>query len=352
MIDYRGGLESLPTYDVTEKDWEIKLNANESNLNLPPLVEERVMNRLSRIAFNRYPDAEMDDLKELIAASFRLSPAQVLAANGSSEILEKLFFCFGGRGRKVVFPVPSFSMYKIYAKISESEAVPVELEEDYSLNAKKIVEAAKASDARLVVVCTPNNPTGNAVPLADIEYIAGNVSCAFAVDEAYVEFHGVSAAALLEKYPNLIICRTFSKAYGLASARIGYMLAAEDITRMIGKACMPYHVNTMTLAVAGVVYQMRDEFVPRIQMYVAERKRLSGELKKCKALTVYPSETNFLLVKYDKAAQLNLYLEERKIGVRSFGDAPRLQNCLRITVGTREENDVLIKEIKAFAERG
>lgn len=351
MIDYREGLSSLPTYDVTEKDWEIKLNANESNLNLPPLVEERVMNRLSRIAFNRYPDSEMNDLKALIAENFRLSSDQVLVANGSSEILEKLFFAFGGQGRKIVFPVPSFSMYKIYAKISESEAVPVELEDDYRLDAEKIVNVANENDAKLVVICTPNNPTGNVVPLADIEYIAQNIQCAFAVDEAYVEFHGLSAAGLLEKYPNLIIARTFSKAYGLASARVGYMLAAKEIVNMIGKACMPYHVNTMTLAVAGIVYQMRDEFVPRIQMYVAERKRLIESLKKLAGFTVYPSETNFVLVKYAKATELNQYLEELKIGVRSFGDAPRLTNCLRITVGTREENDILFKSVKAFVER-
>lgn len=348
---YRQGLESLPTYDVSEKDWKIKLNANESNLNLPPLVEERVIARLERVAFNRYPDTEMDDLKDLIARNFRLNEENVLVANGSSEILEKLFFAFGGPKRSIVFPMPSFSMYNIYAKLSESEAKVVPLEADYTLDVKKFIQAVQECDAKLAVVCTPNNPTGTIIPLADIEYIAKNIDCPLAVDEAYVEFYGISAASLIEKYPNLIVARTFSKAYGMAAARVGYMLAGKDIIHIIGKACMPYHVNVLSLAAAAIVYQMRDEFVPRIQMYVAERKRMFEALKKIKGITVYPSETNFILIHYENAVALNEYLESLKIGVRSFGNAPGLENCLRITIGTREENDQWLSAVKAFVER-
>ncbi len=349
MITYRKGLAELPVYDVLERDWEIKLNANESNLNLPLLVEERVLSRLSRIAFNRYPNEESEDLKELIAKNFGMEKGNVLLGNGSSEILEKLFHAFGGPRRSVVFPVPSFSMYKIYAKVSESSGVVVELDEDYTLDVEKCVAAVKENDAALLVVCTPNNPTGNVVPLAAIESIAQQIRCPFVVDEAYVEFYGgSSAAALVKKYPHLIVARTFSKAYGMAAARIGYMLAASDIVEMVGRLCMPYHINVMTLAAAAIVYQMRDEFVPRIQMYVAERKRLLEEFKKLDGVTVYPSETNFFLLKTDKAREYNAYLERLGIGIRSFGNAPRLENCLRLTVGTREENDRLLKLTKEF----
>ncbi len=168
---YRQGLEALPTYDVSEKDWNIKINANESNLNLPPLVEERVMSRLSRIAFHRYPDTEMDDLKDLIARNFRLSEENVLVANGSSEILEKLFFAFGGPNRNIVFPMPSFSMYNIYAKLSESEAKVVPLNEDYTLNVEKFVQTVQDCDAKLAVLCTPNNPTGTVLKPLEL-YVA------------------------------------------------------------------------------------------------------------------------------------------------------------------------------------
>ena len=348
---YREGLAQLPIYDVTECDWNIKVNANECNLNLPPAVEDRVMGRLSRVAFNRYPNTEAEDLKEQIAENFGLQTKNVLLGNGSSEILEKIFQAFGGPGRKIVYPQPSFSMYKIYAKLSEAEGIPVELEADYSLDAEKFVQAVKDSEASLAVLCTPNNPTGNAVPLAAIEYIAENIDCVFVVDEAYVEFHGLSAAgSLLKKYPNMIVARTFSKAYGLAAARVGYMLAEEKLTAMIGRVFMPYSVNVLSLVTADIVYQMRHEYVPRIQMMIAERKRMSTLLDKLAGFTVYPSETNFVLVHYAKAKELNQYLESKGIGVRSFGDAPGLKDCLRISMGLREENDRWYAEMKAFVE--
>ena len=350
MLKYRTGLGKMPSYDVVERDWKIKVNANECNMNLPPMVEERVMGRLSRVAFNRYPNEELEDLKEQIAGNFSLQKENVLIGNGSSEILEKLFYCFGGRNKKIVYPQPSFSMYGIYAKAAEATGIPVDLEADYTLDVEKFVSAVIDNKASMAVICNPNNPTGSVMSLSDVEYIAQNIPCAFVVDEAYIEFYGQSAMGLLNKYPNMIVARTFSKAYGLASARVGYMLAAANIVEMIGKACMPYHVNVLSLVTADIVYQMRHEYVPRIQMMVAERKRMSAELKKLPGFTVYPSATNFVLVKYDRAVALNEYLEAAGIGVRSFGNAPRLENCLRISMGTREENDAWFQAIKAFAE--
>ena len=188
------------------------------------------------------------------------------------------------------------------------------------------------------------------MPLSDVEYIARNIECAFVVDEAYIEFGGVSATSILAKYPNMIVARTFSKAYGLASARVGYMLAAPEIVTMIGKACMPYHMNVLSLVTADIVYQMRHEYTPRIQMMIAERKRMYEQLKRLAGFTVYPSNTNFILVRYDRAGELNAYLENLGIGLRSFGKAPRLENCLRISMGTREENDTWFKAMKDFAE--
>ena len=351
MLKYRTGLAKMPSYDVVERDWKIKINANECNMNLPPMVEDRVMGRLSRVAFNRYPNEQLDDLREQIADNFSLQKENVLIGSGSSEIIEKLFYCFGGtRSRKIVYPQPSFSMYTIYAKAAEAVGVPVDLEEDYRLDVGKFVRAVVENKASLAVICNPNNPTGNVMSLSDIEYIAQNIDCAFLVDEAYVEFHGESAASVLKKYPHMIIARTFSKAYGLAAARVGYMLADANIVEMIDKSYMPYHMNVLSLVTADTVYQMRHEYVPRIQMMVAERKRMETELKKLSGFTVYPSATNFILVKYASAGELNEAMEAAGIGLRSFGSAPRLENCLRISMGTREENDAWYKAMKDFIE--
>ena len=350
MLKYRKGLADMPAYDVAERDWKLKLNANEAPTSLPPLVEERVLTRLSRVSFNRYPNHELQDLGEQIADQYKLRPEQIFFGNGSSEIIEKLFFAFGGSGHSIAYPEPSFSMYRIYVKAADAKGVPVGLEEDYSLDREKYVRAVKESKASLAVICTPNNPTGNLIPLKDIEYIAQNIDCAFLVDEAYLEFAGEkeSAVSLLEKYPHLIVARTFSKAYGLAAARVGYMMADAAIVEMTEKAFMPYHLNVLSLVTADIVYQMRDEFLPRIYMLRDECRRVGDVLGDMPGLTVYPSYTNFILLKYAKAEALNEYLTERRIGVRSFGSAPRLENCLRVSMGTREEHDVWLKEVQRF----
>lgn len=348
MMNYREGIDKLPVYDVVERDWNIKLNANECNMNLPPMVEERVMSRLERLAFNRYPNIETESLAEQLARAYHVQRENILLANGSSEILEKLFYCFGGKSHKIVYPQPSFSMYAIYAQLSNSIAVPFDLDEEYRLNAQKFVETVRENKASLAVVCAPNNPTGTHIPLEDIEYIAKNIDCAFVVDEAYIEFDGKSAMKFWKKYPQLIIARTFSKAYGLAGARVGYMIADKKVTQMAGKVFMPYHMNILSAVTADIVYQMRHEYEPRIAMMISERARLSDELKKIDGIKVYPSATNFVLIKYDKAVQLDEYLTNIGIGVRSFGNAPRLGNCIRITAGLREENDTLLKAVKDF----
>ena len=348
MLNYRENLEKMPSYDGVEKNYRIKINANESTLNLPPLVEERIFARLSHVAFNRYPNEEYHDLVEQIADNFGVNKNQILLGNGSSEIIEKVFHVFGGDNRKILYPVPSFSMYKIYARAAESEGVEFSLDKNFDLNVDEFIEKIRAENVNLAVVCNPNNPTGNILSVDDIEKIAKNIDCAFLVDEAYIEFFGKSAVNLVRKYKNLIIARTFSKAYGLAGVRVGYMIADAEITKNISKIFMPYHMNTLSLAVADIVFQMRDEFVPRIQMTIAERKRMFERLSTIKNLEIFPSNTNFILIRHDKADELNKYLESLDIGVRFFTGNNLLKNCLRISIGTRAENDEVFDAIKNF----
>lgn len=351
MLDYRTGLSEMPSYDGTEREWRIKVDANESPLRLPPLVEERVMSRLSMISFSRYPTSEADDLAGQIAADFSVGEDEVLLGNGSSEIIEKIFFALGGPGHRIVFPTPSFSMYGIYARAAEAAAVPFATGEGYEVSPEKFVSLVKKSSASLAVICNPNNPTGNLIPPDAVEYIAKNIGCALLVDEAYIEFSDApSAAKLIERYPHVIVARTFSKAYGLAAARLGYALAKRGVIEMLGKAFMPYHLNVLSAVTAGVVYQMRDEFTPRIHMIRAERARMAGRLAGLGGLLVYPSHTNFLFIKYPRARELSDALAEKGIGVRTFG-APDLSDAIRLSMGTREENDIVFNEIAAFVTR-
>jgi histidinol-phosphate aminotransferase len=348
IFDFRPGLEKIKPYSVEEKEWDSKLDANESPNNLPPLVHERVMNQLEYLAFNRYPDIGMRDLRALIAEAFNTTVPNTLVGNGSSEILLALCQTFGGPGRSIVFPVPSFSMYGIYTQLTDSQAVPVELNEDFSLSPAKVVQAAEQTDAKLIILCNPNNPTGSIIPMDDIEYIVSKVKCPVVVDEAYYEFYGQSAVALMGKYDHLIVARTLSKAYGLAATRVGYMLANTDIVSMADRVMMPYHMNALSLITAQVVYQMRDEFMPIIGQTIAERERLADLLRGVPNVTVYPSETNFILLKTAKAQELSAYLSGKNIGIRDFSRAPYLTNCIRVTVGTPLENDNLYKAIGEF----
>jgi histidinol-phosphate aminotransferase len=348
IFDCRPGLEKIKPYSVEEKEWDSKLDANESPNNLPPLVHERVMNQIEYMAFNRYPDIGMRDLKALIAEAFATTVQNIVIGNGSSEILLALCQTFGGPGRSIVFPVPSFSMYGIYAQLTDSQAVPVALNEDFSLSPEMVVEAAEQSKAKLIILCNPNNPTGTIIPQEDIEYIVSKVQCPVIVDEAYYEFYGQSAVNLMKKYDHLIVARTLSKAYGLAAIRVGYMLANAEIVSMVDRVLMPYHVNALSLITAQVVYQMRDEFMPVIGQIIEERKRLSKSLSAIEDITVYPSETNFILIRTEKAQELSAYLSEKNIGIRDFSMVPLLTNCIRITVGTPLENDSLCKAVKEF----
>ena len=351
MLSYRDELDKMPSYDGVEKNYRIKVNANESTLNLPPLVEERVINRLALLAFNRYPNEEYYSLIEQIAKNFSVESAQILLGGGSSEIIEKVFHAFGGAGRKIVYPQPSFSMYKIYAKAADAEGVPFDLDEKFDLDVDAFIKKIREVGASLAVVCNPNNPTGNALTPAQVEKIAASIDCAFLLDEAYVEFYGRSAVNLVAKYPNLIVARTFSKAYGMAGARVGYMIAQTDVTRMINKTFMPYHMNILTLAAADIVYQMRDEFVPRLQMIIAERNRMFERLEKLSGVEVFPSQTNFILFRLARAEELKNYLESLDIGIRYFSpNSFGLKNCLRVSIGTRTENDEIFAAIKSFLE--
>ena len=352
MLHFRDGLEDMPSYDVTERDWKIKVNANESPLNLPPLVEERVMARLSRTAFNRYPTEEAEALREAIGRRCGLTRENVWLGNGSSEIIEKLLYAFGGTGRAIVYPEPSFSMYKIYLRAAGAAGAPVALSEDYRLDGDAFIRAVKDSRADLAVLCNPNNPTGGVLSLTEVEEIAKAVSCALLIDEAYIEFAGPSASRLLSQYPHLMVARTFSKAYGLAACRVGYLLAAKEVVDMVQKAYMPYHLNVLSTVTADIVFQMRQEYEPRLHMVMAERQRMFDRLRAIAGLTVFPSATNFLLLRTEKAAALGEALTAAGIGVRCFGNAARLKNCLRVSLGTREENDTVWQAIQGFMAGG
>lgn len=343
----RKGLETLKPYSIDEINWRIRLDANERPLDLPANVKNKILANLANLSFNRYPEISAQSLKKTIGAEFGLTAANVLIGNGSSEVLEALCYAFGGTGRSIVYPSPSFSMYGIYAKLADSQPIPVELNKDYTLDADKLLAAADAAAASVILLCNPNNPTGMIMPPEQVEYIVANTKSLVVVDEAYHEFYGTTSVNLLSKYSNVAIARTFSKAYGLAAARVGYLLTNEDIAKTIGKVLLPYSVNALTLATAETVFSMREAFADSIAENSRERQRMTAALSAVPGITVYPSQTNFLLVKSDNAAALTARLSARGIGIRDFSNSPGLIGCIRIGIGTPAENDAVLEAVTA-----
>jgi histidinol-phosphate aminotransferase len=347
MLNYRKGLEALKSYTVDDIDRAIKLENNERPTNLPPAVSERLFQRLADVQFNRYPELAQQSLKQQIAAGFGLEPDNVSIGSGSSELLVALCYIFGGPGRKIVFPSPSFSMYPIYCQLSDSQPVSVKLDADFNLSAENLVSAAKSENASLILMCNPNNPTGTTMSASDVEYMVKNAPCPVVVDEAYYDFFQQTAVGLLAKYPNLIIVRTFSKAYSLASARVGYALAGKEITSALAKALLPYHVNTLSLTAASVVYEMRQEFAAGIAQTVAERERLTKELGTISGMKVFPSKANFILIRHKRAAELAAHLAQAGISIRDYSKSPVIDG-LRVTIGTPTENDAFLTAVQAL----
>ncbi|MBU2702634.1 histidinol-phosphate aminotransferase [Sporomusaceae bacterium BoRhaA] len=341
----RDSLANLAPYHVEDEVWNIKLDANEKTSPLPPVVAEQIEAALQKVCLQRYPASD-EKLRQLIASRLGVTAEQIALGCGSSEVLLALCQAFGGAGRKIVFPSPSFSMYGIYTQITDSIVCAVPLNKDFSLPVDDFIAAAQA--ASLAILCNPNNPTGNILGRESIEKVLSSLTCPVIVDEAYVEFYGPSTVELLTKYPQLIVARTFSKAYGLAATRVGYMVASPKLIELINKVLLPYHVNALSLAAAEVVCQNQELFEDSIQATMRERERLSVRLATLAGMTVYPSQTNFIMIRLKQAAQLAESLANQGTAIRSFAGAPGLEGCLRITVGTQEENDTLFKQIEKF----
>ena len=344
----REGLETLKPYSVEEDTWPVKADANEMPHGWNDEVKKRVTEAMAAVAGNRYPQITANSLRQLLADDLGFALENVLVGNGSSELLAAVTYAFGGKDRSVVFPTPSFSMYGVYVKLSDSDPVPVKLTKGYALPVSELIETARNTDAALVLLCNPNNPTGTITAQEDIETILQGVSCPVVVDEAYYEFYGESSIKLIKKYPNLIVTRTFSKAFGLAAGRVGYLVGNAEAVAAIGKVLMPYHVNAFSLAAAEAVYRSRSELTGAIRRISAERERLADQLGQIQQVTVYPSNANFLLVRTETAQELTAFYAQQGIGVRHFSGSPGLEGCIRITVGTPAENEAVILATQTF----
>jgi histidinol-phosphate aminotransferase len=338
------GLESYKVEPVTQG---IALDKNEMPWSLGGKVLEAVINRIKAMDFNRYPDSSCTELKAAVSGYTGIDKAAIAVGNGSDELISVLMQTFIDPGDTIAVNNPSFSMYKIYGTICGARVWEYELDGNFKIDLEEFMDGLQREKPKLVFLCTPNNPTGNLTGLLEIERLLKKTEGIVVVDEAYFEFSGQTAAGLLSDYENLIILRTFSKAFGLAGLRLGYMLAAPSTIRYIDRVRSPFNVNALAQVVAVEALNNLDTVRGRIELIKFERERLAKLLNKLEGLQCYESRSNFLLLRTDNTEKVKKKLQEANIYVKGFSGG-RLKDCIRVTIGNPVENDrfyELIKEV-------
>lgn len=341
----------LEPYDPAFVPCEVNLSANENDFELPRDVHEAVQMALLSVPTNRYPDPLANDLRDRIASWYGVSRENVFVGNGGDEIIFDFFLAFGGPGHVLLNCPPTFSVYDLYSRMVGTRVLDVWRDPETMLpNVDALVEAAPGTN--LAVVTSPNNPTGDLFPLDGVERLLEACPGPVMVDEAYGEFArpGTSSLPLLAAHPNLVVLHTLSKAFGMAGARVGYVIANPGVVAALAAVRQPYSVNVFSQVAAEAVVSRRTAFVDVISSIRTEREvmwRALVDLGASSPVTVWPSEANFLLVRVPHAHELrDRLVRDASILVRDFSAAPGLADCLRITVGTPSENERLLAALK------
>jgi histidinol-phosphate aminotransferase len=345
---FRPNIDALAAYvpgEQPREDGVIKLNTNENPYPPSPKVYA-ALRRAINPTLRLYPEPLSDSLRAAAAAVYGVRVENIIAGNGSDELLSMLLRCFVGPQDKVAFPGPTYSLYDTLVEIQDGIAARVKYAEDFS-----IPETLAEQNAALTFLCNPNAPSGTLVSLSDIAKLAGAVRGILVVDEAYVDFaatEGASAIPLIRQIPNLVVLRTFSKSFSLAGMRIGLAFAPEAIIAGIMKVKDSYNVNRLSLVAAAAALEDMAWMNRNSERIQRSRKRLTAALKRL-GFQVYPSHANFVLARKPQRNLQSIYqrLKQLKIFVRYF-DTPGLQDCLRITVGTPKEINALIAALAAL----
>ena len=320
-----------------------KLNTNENPYPPSPRVIA-ALRKATNSSLRLYPEPLSNTVRSVAASVYGVKPENILAGNGSDEILSMLMRCFVSRNDRVVFPVPTYSLYDTLIAIQEGEAVRLDYEPDYSLP-----EALFSQRAAMTFLCNPNSPSGTLVPLQQIERLARSVSGILVVDEAYVDFadsEGASSLPLVRNFSNLVVLRSFSKSFSLAGMRIGLAFASEDIIAGMLKVKDSYNVNRLSLIAATAALRDLPWMERNVRRIQESRRKLTRALKAL-GFHVYPSHANFVMARKQGQNQKELYdyLRVQNILVRYF-DVAGLQDCLRITVGMPKEIQSLLAAMR------
>jgi histidinol-phosphate aminotransferase len=339
----------LDAYDPYKRPGQVKLDANEHPFALPPVVHEAVMQALATQPINRYPDPAAESLRRTLAKRLDVVPDMLVLGNGSDELVQMVLIACGTPGAAILTPTPTFSMYRIGAQLLDQQAVEVPLTAEWGLDMPQMVAAIERERPRVTFLATPNNPTANCFAGEALRQLLEAAPGVVVVDEAYHAFSGQTVVPLLKAYPHLLVFRTLSKV-GMAGLRVGILIGDPELIRQIDKVRLPYNLNSYSQIAAEVVLQHWEMIAPEFQMIIREREQLRERLAHIPGVTVYPSQANFLLAHIAAGgAKVWEALGARGILVRYFPGSAALHDCLRITVGTPAENDLLVTTLQTVA---
>ena len=387
----RPEIRDMSSYHVAESKQMIKLDAMENPYRLPQNIRKKLGDAISELALNRYPDPAATRLLAIIRDHFSVPDSlDLLLGNGSDELIMMLMQTFSGKNRAIMAPSPSFVMYKIMALTTGYEFIDAPLKDDFSLDVELMNSIAKEQKPVLTFLACPNNPTGNNFSKDDIDSIVENSSGLVVIDEAYFPFSDFSYQEYLQDYENVVLIRTVSK-MGLAGIRLGYMVGTPAMVEQINKVRLPYNINSMTQAAAEILLENQfssnywtgtgnksnkysanglpmkfasmspdeqDQYLDEVQVFANQvreimvgRRWLYGKMLKIDCLHLYPTHANFILFKLLKGEAKDLFdhLHSNGILIKYFADKEgALHNCLRVTVGTLEENEAFIEALRTF----
>ena len=317
---------------------------------IPSSLLRELKNGLESLPLNRYPDTSYSMLRKKLASYNKCSPANIMVSNGADESLDIIVKTFVDGDSEVILSVPTYSYYPVLVRLMAGKVKQIRRNKEFSDNFVAIKNAI-GKNTSLVILCSPNNPTGSLVEPKGLKGLL-ETDCVFIIDEAYYEFSGKTLAGLTKSYDNLIIVRTFSKAFSLAGLRVGYTIASEKTTSLLNLVRPPNSVGVIPLKLAEIALDNAKLMKENVSKMLAERNRCIAELDKIRGIEALPTSANFMLVRFAKHTGLEVCRKLAKMGlvVRDVSKLPSLRQCIRFSVGKPEENNALLNAIREIAK--
>jgi histidinol-phosphate aminotransferase len=342
----------IGAYTLKRAEARVKVNQNENPYELPEALKRRLLESALTKPWSRYPDFEPTELVEALARFAGWTPAGVMVGNGSNELIESLLMVTVRPGTRVAVPQPTFSLYGLLTSVLSGRVLPVSLDSELEYEPIEMRRLRRELAVPVTIICSPNNPTGCVFPLEGLAAMCEESDGLVVVDEAYHEFSGQTAVPLLSRHPNLVILRTFSKAMALAGLRVGYLLAAPELVREINKARLPYNLNFFSQQAALATLEEWDSVRLAVDRLIESREELLYKLYRVPGVRPFPSRANFILFELLEADPKAVFESTLRRGVlvRDVTSYPRLSRCLRVSVGTEEENRAFLLALRHAVE--